>query len=147
MTNDEIDKLESGIEMDALIAEKVMGHKLIRTPSLSIKIYEDFDRSKGAITCVPWELNKYSSDILAAWMIVEKLKLDPIEGAYYGKRDFAIHYGAESFSKKTCWRAGYYEAGYDNDFDDSFLTGEGDTAPLAICRAALKIVNSVRRDL
>jgi len=110
MTRDEIENMSSGREMDALIAERVLGLKVdyefegfggLRVPSLVDK-YDEWGY-----------LPDYSTDISAVWQVIEKLKehkpllnYDP-----YSKKWYMCFNGAPFYSAET--------------------------APLAICRAAL----------
>lgn len=83
--------LKPGRELDALVAEKVMGG----------------------------ELRPYSTDISAAWEVVEKYKWAEPE----------LRYSDE----QHCWVFSLHKAsGYPNEC--------GDTAPHAICLAALRAV-------
>lgn len=105
-----IDEFEAGRELDALVAEKVMGRILIPDEVLKHTSATNFE-----------DIPAYSTDISAAWQVVEKmLEL----GAYV---DIGIDkYGAQ--------------VQLDN-YDGKWESGESiraDNAPLAICRAALK---------
>ena len=140
-----IDSMPAGREMDALVAEQVMGWKIVQG--------SEWNPSREAMDQIPYEphlvcwmdgtLNLYrpldnpvhgwsmqedwypSSDIAAAWMVVEKISLlhnwdlCPIEW----KSNYSIH--------TVCFVI------YDST---TSYTGKGSTAPLAICRAALKAV-------
>lgn len=89
--------MNPGRELDALIAERVMGGK---TKCTEIPGYE----------FIP----NYSEDIAAAWEVVEKLKKPrPI-------------FNLECDQRLGRWNANFYGA-----------AAEGDTAPHAICLAAL----------
>jgi len=106
---------DPGRELDALVAEKVMGW---------------IKRPKGAGTAHLWissdkqafhesELPAYSTDIAAAWQVVEKLT----------RRDDKLFFTLEtpiSGSAWECWFSGEW--------------AEGETASHAICLAALKAV-------
>ncbi len=121
MTPEDIDKLEAGDELDILIAEKVMGCKTRKGPAHWLYC----DCPKGYME--PWphgnmgsdgSIKDYSSDIAAAWEVVEKMK----------------QYGF-----------GFWIAGDECWFQTAFapiqrtLTTTG-SFPLAICRAALKAI-------
>ena len=108
-----IPTIEAGRELDALIAEKVMGLTLGPAPMSA-----NFE-----ITCVKlgdhkWRnISYYSTDIGAAWEVVENL----------GESNFALARGQEH------WTAGFSTT--------NGMAGENaDTAPEAICLAALKTV-------
>lgn len=119
-----VDDMPAGREMDALVAEKVMGwilspakwlvrdRKAIAIPGNPIgpKTWEDLD-APG--------LPRYSTDIAAAWQVVEKL--------------FAIgsFFSVESPNNGVGWSCGITRG---RDTIEYILA---DSAPLAICRAAL----------
>lgn len=74
-----LDELKAGRELDALIAEKVMGWILgperITRPdggSFDAPIHDDWEY-KGYR---PYSLPPYSTDIAAAWLVIEKLQKD-----------------------------------------------------------------------
>ena len=110
MNKDEILAMKAGEELDKLVIKELMHH-----------IWDDSERPRCKI-CGVWkdwpkptgcEYKPYSTDISAAWQVVEKLR------DYYPEIEF------NQFSKK--WEV-------------TFLVGEtalADTAPEAICRAAL----------
>lgn len=104
--------MEAGREMDALVSEKVMEREVSSywVSGVDIK-YESLKNHLGR------RLAHYSTDIAAAWEVVEKLHL--IIGESVG-------------SDGSHW--------YCTDkWDDQEATVEvcADSAPLAICRAAL----------
>jgi hypothetical protein len=131
----DIDTMEAGSELDALVAEKVMewnGTHDVQYVDLDTwyswckncgKLGEDgeighwepgMDQPKGC--AVP---PRYSTDITAAWEVVEKMpRLELIK--YPGGHFFA----GTGYADEDGWE---FEA-------------EAPTAPLAICRAALKAV-------
>jgi hypothetical protein len=118
--NKEIDALQPGAELDALIAEKVM---FLNLPS-------PHDRET--------ELPKpYSTKIYAAWEVVEAIKLRLYEGfcSVYVMRTAA----GNSDYRYECIIAEriYDESGWAKP-DKYSVLGSGPDAPLAICRAALK---------
>ena len=116
-------------ELDVLVAEKVMGELMPSPPSdqdgdlaiagsgrfsprgawMVVSIYDEGDVPR-------WEPMPYSTDIAAAWKVVEKL------GIWVCPSDNA--HG---------WQAGWY---YNTDPGDT-AGSYGDTAPRAICLAAL----------
>lgn len=117
--NEVLNKLGvAGRELDALIAEKVMGLKVdyefegfggLRVPSLVDK-YDEWGY-----------LPDYSTDISAAWQVVEK---------FYSMK-------LDKYSNGQEWRC--YLVGV-RDGKNADATGVADTAPLAVCRAALLVV-------
>lgn len=137
----DIDTMEAGREMDALVAEKVMGWRDIRCHqggNLPFGVPDDdfnrdVDEHKKHGNCgFPMEYHRepipmFSNDISAAWEVVEKLLdknlhlilRDQAENGY--SADF---YLAQDWPNPPCKFIAEYV--------------RGDTAPLAICRAALK---------
>lgn len=96
-----VDKIQAGREMDALIAEKITGFKPV-TMTAGIPPHFIYPQ--------------YSTDIAAAWQVIERLKkLKPIISYDpYSEKWYVRFNGGESCS--------------------------ADTVMLAICRAALKAV-------
>lgn len=113
-------------EIDALVAEKVMGHTVEpRLPGLSGEYWDDTD---GGI------VSDYSSDIAAAWQVVEKF-VEQVKADRNMEISFVMGFDGSH------WEAGIWK------HDEWYLGGGGyvheikaDTAPLAICLAALKAV-------
>jgi hypothetical protein len=136
--------VKAGRELDALVAEKVMGWKRggddsYCSPEHVDAIVDDWD-SKGPHPCLVsprgkiyyfcpcqerkgYELPHYSSDIAAAWTLAEKLNISVLcsaDGWYAGETADIAH---GDWCKEV------------------FVKGDwtlADTAPLAICKAALK---------
>jgi hypothetical protein len=114
-----------GRELDVLIAEHILGHGIVRQKKGTIK-----ERVSPQIFR---PLRAYSKDIGAAWEVVERLKITliPIEGdrwfSFVGKRA-----GWESPADlfKYLQEANFVESG----------AAIADTAPLAICLAAIKTI-------
>lgn len=128
MTHDEIEKIDAGPKLDALVAEKVMGMKFgfpkpPHWPALREKSWLDEDGTPYNIR----EL-KFSTSIAAAWQIVEKLADSLPQGFTVRSPGFDQRWIAE-------WKFDHMGV-----LDDGFM--QGDTAPLAICRAALKAVSA-----
>lgn len=110
MTNDDIDKLEAGSDLDRLVAERVMWLKFISIHQW-LGWYQD--AGKG----------HYSTNIAHSWEVVEQLKHLQPEIC-----------GVKVSSNETMWRC---------DFELADMVAEyAETAPLAICRAALKAVHA-----
>lgn len=128
-----LNEIPSG-ELDALIAEKVMGwtledvelrlmHGLVLGPKKneyygSCKVLMSPDRK---IVTPP----NYSANISDAWEVVEKLKS---QGLFIAISTRGMEYG--------CWISNHW-------IDDDLVwppDGVGDTAPEAICRAAWALV-------
>lgn len=80
MTREDIEKLEAGPELDAIIAEKVMGLRPCKfTMIASIAGGPDYWKCQHEhpFKCYPIDPNgprtKYSENISAAWQVVEKM--------------------------------------------------------------------------
>ena len=127
------DTLPVGRELDALVAENVMGCRVKwRTYGLKGRypycdcvghagVHNDTDEQNDDM------LASYSTDISAAWQVVEKV------GLFHRYGDCLTY---DHDSKK--WQIGKYWREYDGVALD--VTVDADTAPHAICLAALKAV-------
>lgn len=150
MTPEEIDAIVAGHEMNTLIETLIFKHKVTRRWCVRDlecggwneveSLYDDTElhyakcdletlNNNDNYSLLPcyedgiWNIvPDYSSDIVATWKVVEKVK----NGGSPKYNGFTLDY--DSFHK--IWRA---------DFGDSSMS---DTAPLAICRAALKAVQN-----
>lgn len=127
------ENLPPGRELDALVAEKVMGRQVTWEDSQEDDDQDDcyFLDENGNYSwsaCVP----RYSTDIAAAWQVVEKLDL-------LGVRLVPGHesYGEVSFSLGRRSDNGLWVLGDDRSLEPGV---EGESAPHAICLAALKVV-------
>lgn len=132
----DIDTLEAGPELDLLVLEKVMGYELVRVV-----------RHRGQVFGASWYqgVNFYdlhmptpfSTDMTAAWQVVEKMKVTPAKHA-----EGRCHYLKLVANWSDTEDSGVYAY-----FD---WQGTGDGNPLykahahnpaeAICKAALKAV-------
>jgi hypothetical protein len=137
------DTLPAGRELDALVAEKVFGCNVKWPMGEGGRGYCDCKPKRtryyktwphGITTeegCNYPELHEYSESIAAAWEVVEKLL-----SIYPGFRVEAhVAYQSISEERRVFWTAG-------EDDDRSDWHASGPTAPLAICRAALKAKDS-----
>ncbi len=148
MTRSQILVLEAGPELDALIAEKVMGFPGPTGywgPNKPKGTHLDYDffgmdqdasqaaymlhwGRKGTIGLCRWKegwgplcVDEYSTDISAAWEVVEKIRVGRdihIESGLYE--------GEERWSVSTCYEVGEWKGWI-----------SADKPELAICRAAL----------
>ena len=111
--------LVAGRELDALVAEKVMGHTVTwLATAISPAQPHYVDR---AIACGYLLVEYYSTDIGAAWQVVERMR--------------ELNYGI-AISDGPAWS---FAVAPNDDAGD--VTCElADTLPLAICRAALRAV-------
>lgn len=121
-----LDLTKPSRELDALVAEKVMG--------------ESFRPYAQVLTTFPAknvpETPFYSRDIAAAWLVVEKLRDD------WSKATEGVHGTDDSFERPFD-DARFFEALHrhtDRRWPWAFLY----VSPLAICVAALKAVSALR---
>jgi len=141
MTRDEVMALEAGPELDALVAEKVMGwHRAACsnwTERRSGQPWLDVDSLSAANPF--WSP---STDIAAAWEVVEKVRgwKPKVRGntcACFAIDAPAVTGGLE---KPAVWAAGWHDyAGWERA---GSLEATADTAPLAICRVSLLALES-----
>lgn len=109
-----------GRELDALVAEKVMGLDVNRTGPETMW----FARPMGG----NWDdLKDYSTDIAAAWEVVEAVKARKIDQGWF---DLGFANGSWGATFRT---GAYYEP---------IEHVRAPTAPHAICLAALKAVET-----
>lgn len=135
MTHEEIDAMPAGREMDALVAEKVMEWSTWYDNRVELYPPEGSEENRGRWTkrggiLMPALIPSYSTSIADAWLVVEKIK---------GSSDQDLFTIQQEDMHPGLWEAGWmeylpYEGGYLK------LSSVAATAPLAICRAALKAV-------
>lgn len=118
MTVEEIDQLQAGRELDIMIAERLMG-----------QIWRGGNPIAGYEGKWPWPY-PYSTDIKAAWEMVEKMNpVHPLILTFRPtEKDWWVMLPDESRHPK----------GQRGHGPNCFVQAFADTAPLAICRAALK---------
>jgi hypothetical protein len=120
LTYDEIDNLSVGAEIDRLIAKKVMGQERTASCPLGDPTCDGkYEPQVGHWPCLPY----YSTDIAAAWQVVEHLRTQNwyLLRLTNGDNNYACYFGR-----------GIVQGPYGY--------AVGDTAPLAICKAALKVI-------
>lgn len=138
MTRDEILNMEAGREMDALVATIIMGLEVHRLE----KSYRGERSTPGSKVPGEWihhvlyvyhtptsrnlDVSHYSANISAAWEVVEKLQAEPLEYYFGINRTPSIPYEKTGRTHWHCELGG--------------KMGYADTAPLAICKAALLAV-------
>lgn len=147
-------ELEAGRELDALVAEKVMGITGIRQitvigatvtqePGWSGKSYQMPDGRMGRPAYV---VPRYSSDIAAAWLVVERLAET---GLWVSLCDMRHGCYTEDGAPWRGWFAEICDVEQDEKFGPCVVSHEfsehpwsasAPTAPLAICKAALQAV-------
>lgn len=120
--------MQAGRELDALIAAKVMGKRVVPDSLNGGAPLEFFGEYPEGIYLVP---KLYSSEIRQAWKVIERLIAD----GWFPQVQFN-NWGAES----------WYVTLTRDTSDKRFGHGSGvaATAPLAICRAALRALETVR---
>jgi len=118
LTIDTILVLPAGRELDALVAERVMGWHRRKRNGVEVWVVTT-DTFDPPVT-YPVECWNPSTSIAAAWEVVEK-------------QDDCLH--LKQHGEKGMW-----EAYFCHNYCEADYLGEADTAPLAICRAALKAV-------
>ena len=141
MTHIEIGAMQAGRELDALVAEKVMGWGGVREGysegSAELRFIGKPPNGMDSKYPVPM----YSTDIAAAWEVLEKIKavnLEKFTGLDFPDECFVVAWDRSSKD----WEAGFhsidgYDAGWVSD-----CRSNAATAPLAICRAARKAVTT-----
>jgi hypothetical protein len=134
-------ELQAGRELDAIVAEKVMGWERSHdmppfahlwfaprdTESAMAKAQGAVYKSSGAGGTRPaFPVPRYSTDIAAAWLVVDRIR--PTDDT---------RYGVTIESAVAGWYCTIEDA--DVEWDDPAHTSVayGETLPLAICRAAL----------
>lgn len=110
-------------ELDTLVAEKVMGFQRHKTEPYWVTPSGDYLHTF-----------KPSTDIAAAWSVVEKLNYS---GDKYTRDFFLQKECIELSPRRWQWFAWFRKDSADQGIEYS---AEADTAPLAICLAALKAV-------
>jgi len=125
MNREEILAMPAGRDLDALIAENVMGWK-------DRGIGYSFEDNINGYECVLYidkdKLPHYSTDIAAAWQVIEWLEKNTTE-KYNSPSLFSVPHG---------WSMVLYEKR--DNHAPAWLDAFAPTAPLAICRAALLAV-------
>lgn len=122
--------MNAGQHMDAMIATKVMGHIVDRLPRHAGAHEGDtvvWEWTPGVVGD-PAELRRYSTNIYFAWMVVEHL-------IAAGFRYPLVRYDGDRREGSPRWTAAVSSA----DGKEAWR-GDADSAPLAICLAALKVV-------
>src|SRR5690606_4737413 len=121
--------MEAGRDLDALVAEKVLG----------LRVYRDSGNVfLGSPDSHPdtWGLPPYSTDIAAAWQVIEYFRQ---EGKSWLIETHHTYGGTEN-------ELGYFISNHDCEFrplngwtwEDDFIETTAPALPLAICLAALK---------
>ena len=138
----DIDELEAGRELDAIVALDVMGwkrhewreHRALQRMVFCPKCGNT--KAKVALSdfyefCGTALLPRYSADIVAAWEVVEKLEYNWSLGRDVGQCSNDYETSGDKLYRFVYSAPGMPMQGI-----------SANTAPLAICRAALKAVNA-----
>lgn len=140
MTVDEIDKLEAGREVDELIAKNVMDCTVQRRGlNIQCKCLPPTPGHRAIETCRHMgepsdSINYYSTDIGAAWEVIEKIckPIEPfIEGQFWLD---GLGFTCKGHDEGR-WRCMITTERKEQRVE---VSADAETAPLAICRAALK---------
>lgn len=115
--------MEPGREMDALVAKKVMG---LDRPGLT----DDGCPTCGYFWLAEGSYRGYSTDIASAWQVVEKLYENYIVNIK----------GTNTGNKGSTWKGIFYVSVTGKGVS---VTAQSDTAPHAICLAALEAVGAL----
>ena len=116
-----VDEMQAGPEINMLIAERVMGWRQSSLPGVFI---DEDERFWGVTDEMPTSRQfNPSTDIAAAWQVVEKLNL--LENKILTKNEDGKYI--------VC------DIAFFGEWPD-YYAGASELAPLAICRAALKAV-------
>lgn len=126
MTREEIERMEAGRELDALIAEKVMEWEIHPHQTHYI------NRNDGDTRFIICGEFMPSTDIGAAWQVVEKMAELCKHGPYEPEFIEVICYGDKTAYCGKIWAH--------HDGDIPIIDASGNTVPLAVCRAALLAV-------
>lgn len=123
------DTLPAGRELDALVAERVMGWSNVSLGALGNDAFGWNPSLRGHVPPhgrIP--IPCYSTSIQAAWEVAEKL----VERRRY----LAVQRQAGEYNHT--WSACFWEIGENGVLHIISARGVATSAPLAICRAALK---------
>lgn len=123
-----IDELKAGRELDALIAEKVMG---LRSELSLASSQQKYEQIRNKIEHCPI----YSTDIAAAWEVVEKMNLLSADFklvAYDSGYVWVAEFKTTREMPGTIYR------------ETIEHKGEAESSPHAICIAALKAIGGIR---
>lgn len=129
-----IDEMPAGREMDKAISRYIFGNT-----KFCCKDYDDdYHAIKEPNGCfVNYELvPRYSTDIAAAWQVVEQVTKTQCDdtGSFYVFKIVKKHHKWCTYIKHPLWMGIHNELGKNYEMYQAYA----DTAPLAICRCALK---------
>lgn len=131
MNRDEILTMPAGWELNALVAERVFG----RSWAVHGGRYVWRDRESAGAAYSPYEpMPAFSTDLAAAFQVVEAMRGREVRSGY---GDCCRHFGLDTpdISDESPWCAGWHDYAGGERIDS--VEARAETAPLAICRAAL----------
>lgn len=139
MTREDILVMEPGRELDALVAERVMGWTGIWTNGKSYMAYHPCEQEMSVGEAERSPIWPYSTDIASAWGVVEKMAARmnnyPVDGFKWSGPLYKpnTHYlTSEGYPLGTvCW----YVLVQNDNIGRHIVCA--DTSPEAICKAAL----------
>lgn len=124
--------LNPGRELDAQVAEKVMGFRRLPMCGPNGEVFENWQRPHESEQWLRTELPHYSTEIAAAWEVVGKIGLvSLINGPDGWKCSFGVRKDHKPGDFSSSW-----------EFSISQVDARGATAPHTICLAALKAVGA-----
>lgn len=131
--------MKTGRDLDALIADKVFGHAVVKTTWGKQKQYSQLSIGEPSYyddcgaTTLSNPVPDYSTSIESAWEVVEKLKMTVYApGASFANGEYGN--GIEGWSAEVGTDEAY---GCERVYDCA-------TAPLAICLAALAAIDKLK---
>jgi len=140
MTEEQIDNLEAGRELDALIAEKVFGWKCYKTKNpfdaFDKELYMMVNKGVEKGLAEVEELKRYSTDISAAFEVVEKMQKEEFWFCFHGPGKWT---NGTHYHEQDEWRCGIQKGAIEEAaLIDVEASSFAKTLPLAICKTALK---------
>lgn len=119
--------MKAGRDLDKLIAERIMGYRFCTLHPWAEDKFDGYIRCDECGDYAPY-WKPYSTDIAAAWKVVDSI---------------SIEWGISLTGVGMVWRCLF---GKRTDIGDGHkVEAEADTAPLAICLAALKAISTSTR--
>lgn len=146
MTKDEIMAMVPGRELDVLIATKIMGRNDSFGVLTTTRMVMDDTCGRKLPDGYKERTPYYSTNISAAWQVVEKIKRKEIRG-WGDVRISWGNYGPDTTPKGPCGQMIYpnemaWLCSIESDVNNksTFVNADAVTAPEAICKAVLLAV-------
>lgn len=122
--------MKAGFDLDVLVAERVMGFK-----ESSVKgIGRTWNRKNDDDD---FYLKRYSTDIAAAWEVFEKVKDKGLELGWNKEHE---KWFCTNLSEDFRYGLSLSDKEFKESFNETSIAVLADSAPIAICLAALKAV-------